>query len=319
MTNTSTNTSANILTVGSLAFDSIRSPAGEVDLVIGGAGNFFSIAASFYSKIQLIGVVGNDFPGEHLKLLQGRGIDTSGVEIVANGKTFHWTGEYNENLNEAKTLSTQLNVLEHFRPKLSEVQKKSKYIFLANNDPSTQEDVLNQAKGHKFIACDTMNFWITGKLEEVRRVLKKVDLLSINEGEAYLLSKKRTLLEAARTIQGMGPSILMIKRGEYGASLFVGDDVFLAPAYPVERVVDPTGAGDSFAGAAMGFLVEAGIHRDMVRDERKKVLGLLKRSLLAGCAMASFTVEDFGLKRLLGLKKDELVARQHKLIEMISI
>ena len=309
----------NILTVGSLAFDSIRSPAGEVDRIVGGAGNYFSIAASFYSKIQLIGVIGSDFPKTHLDLLKARGIDISGIETVADGKTFHWTGEYNENLNEAKTLSTQLNVLEHFRPKLNDAQKKADYVFLANNDPVTQEDILNQANSHRFVACDTMNFWITGKNADIRRVLKRVDMLSINEGEAYLLSNKRNLLEAARAVQQMGPSILIIKRGEYGASLFIGDEVFLAPAFPVTRVVDPTGAGDSFAGAAVGFLAETGVHRDLVKTDPKRLLSLLKRSVLAGCAMASFTVEDFGLKRLLSLKKDELVARQHKLIEMISL
>jgi len=310
---------AEILTVGSLAFDSIRSPAGEAERILGGSGNYFSLAASFFAKIQLVGIVGNDFPSDHLKHLGTRGIDTAGVQIVKDGKTFHWAGEYNENLNEAKTLSTSLNVFEHFNPKLTTAQKSVPNLFLANIDPILQESLLDQATDPRWVACDTMNFWISGKRAELDRVLKRVDLLSINEGEAYLLSKKKTLIQAARAIQAMGPRVVVIKRGEYGASLFVDQDIFLAPAYPVDHVIDPTGAGDSFAGAMMGYLAEAGVDRKLLKEDPKKFFSLIKRAVIAGCAMASFTVEDFGLGRLMKITKDEVVHRQSRLLEMVTL
>lgn len=308
-----------ILTVGSLAFDSIRSPAGNAEKTLGGSGNYFSLAASFYAKIQLVGIVGDDFPREHLDHLRSRNIDVSGVQVVQGGKTFHWAGEYNENLNEAKTLSTRLNVFEHFDPKLAAHQQNTPYLFLANIDPVLQDRILDQSKSHQLVACDTMNFWISGKPEELKKILGRIDMLSINEGEAYLLSGKRTLMEAARTIQAMGPRILIIKRGEYGAALFFDQETFLAPAYPVDRVVDPTGAGDSFAGAMMGFLAEAGADRSWLKSNPTHFRKVLKRGVLAGCAMASFTVEDFGLGRLIALKKEDLVDRQGKLMKMLSL
>lgn len=310
---------AEILTIGALAFDSIRSPAGEVDQIIGGAGNYFSIAASFFSRIHLVGIVGNDFPKEHLTLLSDRGIDVAGVEVVQDGQTFHWVGEYGENLNEAKTLSTRLNVLERFNPVLNSGQKASHTVFLANNDPGLQGNILDQMTDPRFVGLDTMNFWITGKHEDLTKVLRRVDLLSINEGEACLLSKKKSLLESARAVQAMGPSILIIKRGEYGSALFVGDEIFLAPAYPVDRVIDPTGAGDSFAGALMGYLAEAGVDREWLRTNPKKLIHALKRGILFGSTMASFTVEDFGLRRLLRLTKEELVKRHERLTQMIAV
>lgn len=308
-----------ILTVGSLAFDSIRSPAGEAEKILGGSGNYFSIAASFFVPINLIGIVGNDFPKDHLEYLRSKGVDTDGVEVIRDGQTFHWVGEYNDNLNEAKTLSTRLNVFEHFNPRLSEKQKASSYLFLGNIDPVLQVSVLDQIRAPRLVACDTMNFWITGKPKEVQAMLARVDVLSINEGEAYLLSKKKNLLEAAKAILKMGPPVLIIKRGEYGAALFFGNSIFLAHAFPVERVADPTGAGDSFAGAMMGFLAESGANRELMKKDPARFETLLRRAVVGGCAMASFTVEDFGLKRLMALKKDELVTRQHKLLEMSSL
>jgi sugar/nucleoside kinase (ribokinase family) len=262
--------------------------------------------------------VGEDFPKSHIEWLSSRKIDVSGIQIVP-GKTFHWVGAYDQNLNEAKTLSTALNVFEHFDPKLTSTQADSPYIFLANIDPILQESVLNQAKNHRLVACDSMNFWITSKVEELKKTLKRVDILSINEGEAYLLSGQRNITAAAETIRAMGPSVLIIKRGEYGAMLFTSVGIFLAPAFPVTTVKDPTGAGDSFAGAFMGFLAEEGAHRDLAKTDPRKWNMLLRRAVLAGCVMASFTVEDFSIKRLTELDASELVSRQNALMKMISI
>ncbi|RYZ69524.1 MAG: sugar kinase, partial [Proteobacteria bacterium] len=199
-----------ILTVGSLAFDSITSPAGKADKVLGGSVNYFSVAASFFAPVQILGVVGQDFPTAHIDWLKTRNIDTSGVQIVP-GETFHWVGSYDQNLNEAKTLSTMLNVFEHFDPKLSEKHQSADYVFLANIDPVLQESVLNQVKTPKLIALDSMNFWITSKLDAVKKVMKRVDILSINEGEAFLLSGEKNLIKAADAIRKMGPTVLIVK------------------------------------------------------------------------------------------------------------
>jgi sugar/nucleoside kinase (ribokinase family) len=307
-----------ILAVGSLAFDSIETPAGKAEQILGGSANFFSAAASFYSPVQVVGVVGNDFPKGHLDWMAARKIDVTGVE-VASGKTFHWVGSYDKNLNEAKTHSTMLNVFEHFNPVLNAQHRTAPYAFLANIDPVLQQRVLDQMDNPRLVACDSMNFWITGKPDEVRKILKRVDILSINEGEAFLLSGARNLMTAAETIRKMGPQVLVIKRGEYGATLFTSRGVFLAPAFPVRTVVDPTGAGDSFAGAFMGLLAEEGLDREMGKKDVDRFELLLRRAVLAGCVMASFTVEDFGLQRLMRLKKDELVSRQRELMGMISL
>jgi sugar/nucleoside kinase (ribokinase family) len=309
---------ASILAVGSIAFDSIETPAGKAESVLGGSVNYFSIAASFYAPIQVVGVVGEDFPRSHLDWLGKRGVDTTGVQSVA-GKTFHWAGSYDQNLNEAKTLSTALNVFEHFNPKLDRNHREAGYVFLANIDPILQQSVLDQVTAPKLVACDSMNFWIAGKPAELRKTLQRVDILSINEGEAYLLSGQRNISRAAETIRKMGPSVVIIKRGEYGAKLFSPAGTFLAPAYPVEKVVDPTGAGDSFAGAFMGYLAESGADRTMATNDPDRWNTLLRRAVLAGCVMASFTVEDFSFKRLMELRNDELVERQKSLMSMIRI
>jgi len=307
-----------ILAVGSLAFDTIQTPAGKAEAVLGGSVNYFSVAASFYAPLQVVGVVGEDFPKDHLSWLSRRRIDVSGVQVAA-GKTFHWVGSYDQNLNEAKTLSTALNVFEHFDPRLSDKQKDSSYVFLANIDPILQQSVLDQVRKPRLIACDSMNFWIAGKPDELKKTLRRVDILSVNEGEAYLLSGQRNIAKAAEIIRGMGPTVLIIKRGEYGATLFTPSGTFLAPAFPVDLVVDPTGAGDSFAGAFMGYLAEAGASRDMATQDPQRWDQLLRRAVLAGCVMASFTVEDFSLRRLMRLESDELVHRQSSLLKMISI
>jgi sugar/nucleoside kinase (ribokinase family) len=306
-----------ILVVGSLAFDSVQTPAGRAEAVLGGSANFFSVASSFYAPVQIVGVVGEDFPRSHLEWLGTKRIDVSGVKVVP-GKTFHWTGSYDQNLNEAKTLSTALNVFEHFDPRLSEHHRQSPYLFLANIDPVLQEHVLDQVTAPRLIACDSMNFWINSKPAELKKTLKRVDIVSINEGEAYLLSGRRNILQAAAIIRDMGPSVVIIKRGEYGAMLFTPTSIFMAPAYPVQTVVDPTGAGDSFAGALMGYLAEAGAHRDMAKQRPGEWDSLLRRAVLSGSVMASFTVEDFSLHRLMRLQASELVSRQNELMKMIS-
>lgn len=307
-----------ILAVGSVAFDSIKTPAGKADKVLGGSVNYFSVAASFYAPVRVVGVVGEDFPKNHLDWLSQRQIDTSGIQ-VKSGKTFHWAGSYDGKMNEAETLSTALNVFEHFDPVLNEAQKEARYVFLGNIDPVLQQKVLDQAESHELVACDSMNFWITGKPEELKKTLKRVDILSINEGEAFLLSEQKNLMRAAQFIQELGPSVVIIKRGEYGATLFTPHGVFLAPAFPVDRVVDPTGAGDSFAGAFMGYLAEAGVTRGMAKSDPERFDNLLRRGILAGCVMASFTVEDFSLHRLMRLENEELVTRQHQLMRMIQL
>ncbi len=301
-----------------MAFDTINTPAGKAESVLGGSVNYFSVAASFYAPVHIVGVVGEDFPESHLEWLSSRGVNVDGVQ-VAKGKTFHWVGSYDQNLNEAKTLSTFLNVFESFKPQLNETHCKAPYVFLANIDPNLQVEVLDQVQGHQLVAMDSMNFWITGKLEELKKVLKRVDILSINEGEAFLLSGQRNLMKAAQLIRDLGPSVLIVKRGEYGAVLFTPHGIFLAPAYPVEQVTDPTGAGDSFAGAFMGYLAEAGAHRRLAHEDPDRWEELLRRAVLAGCVMASFTVEDFSLHRLMRLETPELVARQNSLMKMISI
>lgn len=307
-----------ILAVGSLAFDTVETPAGKADTVLGGSANYFSIAASFYTHVNMVGVVGDDFPKTHLSWLSQRKVDISGIQI-ASGKTFHWVGVYDHNLNEAKTLSTALNVFETFDPKLTHEHSSSPYVFLANIDPVLQQRVLDQMQKTSLVACDSMNFWITGKPEELKKTLKRVDILSINEGEAHLISGHRNIARAAEAIRSMGPSVVIIKRGEYGATLFTKTGTFIAPAFPVDTVVDPTGAGDSFAGAFMGYLAEAGVSRELANQDPHKWDNLLRRAVLAGCVMASFTVEDFSMNRLMRLENHELVSRQSALMKMIAI
>lgn len=310
--------SSTILTVGSMAFDSIQTPAGKADKVLGGSVNYFSVAASFFAPVQILGVVGEDFPKSHLDWLSARKIDVSGVKY-AQGQTFHWVGSYEGNMNEAKTLSTALNVFEHFNPELSEAHREADLIFLANIDPVLQTSVLNQAKAPKLVAMDSMNFWIAGKPSELRETLKRVDILSINETEAALLSGEKNLKKAVEIIRGMGPDVIIVKRGEYGAILFSPAGIFMAPAYPVDQVVDPTGAGDSFAGAFMGYLAANGASRDLAKSDAAAWDGLLRHAVIAGCTMASFTVQDFSLHRLMRLEAKELEARRTELLRMIAV
>lgn len=299
----------NILAVGSLAFDSIRTPAGYVEKALGGSANYFAHSSSFFTGVQIVGVVGEDFPESQFTELKSRGVDTAGVQRVP-GKTFHWAGEYGKDLNEAKTLSTQLNVFEHFNPKLPENYQNAEYLFLGNIAPELQMSVLNQVKKPKLIALDSMNFWITGRRDELLKVLPRIDLLTINEGEARLLGNDSNIVNAAESILAMGPKVVVIKRGEYGAMLFDGKEVFVAPAFPVRRVVDPTGAGDTFAGGMIGYLAghDAGLDRKALRQ-----------AIIQGSVMASFTVEEFSFRRLTEITKAEITERQTRLLQMMSI
>jgi sugar/nucleoside kinase (ribokinase family) len=245
--------------------------------------------------VSLVGVVGDDFPSEAVALFREREINIDGLERV-HGNTFRWKGEYGYDLNEAITLDTQLNVFEQFRPKLPSAYQDSPYVFLANIDPELQLEVLNQVKRPKFVACDTMNFWIQGKLAALKAVLERVDLLTINESEARQLAQEPNVVKAARAVLNMGPKALIVKRGEYGALMFSGSSMFFAPAYPLEAVYDPTGAGDSFAGGFMGYLANV----DDVSEEA------MRQAIVMGSTMASFNVESFSLERLRALTYPEI-------------
>jgi sugar/nucleoside kinase (ribokinase family) len=299
----------NILAVGSLAFDTVSTPAGKAEKVLGGSLNYFSISASFFTGLQLVGVVGEDFPQQHLEFLKKRSIDIAGVKVVA-GETFHWTGEYTKDLNEAVTLSTQLNVFEHFNPQLPDSYRDAEYVFLGNIAPELQLSVLEQVRKPKLIALDSMNFWITGRRDALVKVLPRIDLLTINEGEAKLLANESNVVVAAEKILKMGPKAVVIKRGEYGAFLFAGGEIFSCPAVPIRKVVDPTGAGDTFAGGLIGYLAAHGAGLDQQH---------LRQAVLHGAVMASFTVEDFSFRRLASLEQNEIDTRMQSLLKTIRV
>lgn len=287
-----------LLVVGSVAFDSVKTPFGEVEEVLGGSATYFSTAASFFTNVSLVAVVGEDFPEKHIAFLKSRNIDITGLDRSV-GETFRWKGEYTYELNEAHTLDTQLNVFENFKPRLPQSYRDHEVVFLANIDPDLQRDVLNQVNNPKVVACDTMNFWIEGKRDSLIETLKLVDILIINDGEARELSGEPNLVKAASKIRGLGPKTLIVKRGEYGALLFTGNSVFSAPGYPLESVFDPTGAGDSFAGGFMGYLANT-----MNLDDSN-----IRRAIIFGSVMASFNVEDFSLNRLKTLDYQEIENR----------
>ena len=288
-----------LLVVGSVAFDALESPYGKVDWTLGGAATYFAVAASFFAPVSLVAIVGEDFTAKDEAVFRGRHIDMEGLER-AEGKTFFWAGRYSENLNERVTLATDLNVFAGFKPRLPEKYRTSKYVFLANIAPDLQQDVLKQVKGRpKLAALDTMNYWIERTPNELRETLKHVDILMINDSETRQLSNEHNLLRAAKHIFEMGPSTLVVKRGEYGAMMVDKRGVFCVPAFPLEEPHDPTGAGDSFAGGFMGYLAGA---KDLSE-------ATLRRAMVYGSVMGSFTVERFGLDRLRVLKRSEIHAR----------
>ena len=288
-----------LLVVGSVAYDALESPYGKVERTLGGAATYFAVSAAFFTHVNLVAVVGDDFHANDEAILRKRSIDIEGLERCA-GKCFFWAGRYSENLNERVTLTTELNVFADFNPRLPAKYTNSKFVFLANIAPSLQRDVLRQVKSRpKLVAMDTMNYWIERTNGDLRETLKHVDILMINDSETRQLSNEHNLLRAARHIFKMGPSALVIKRGEYGAMLVDKNGVFCVPAFPLEEPHDPTGAGDSFAGGFMGYLAGAGTKNDAA----------LRRAMVYGSVLGSFTVERFGLERLLTLKKSEIHAR----------
>ncbi|HYK05631.1 MAG TPA: PfkB family carbohydrate kinase [Thermoanaerobaculia bacterium] len=277
-----------ILVVGSVAFDALQTPFGKVDRCIGGSATYFSVAASFFTQVDLVAVVGDDFTEEDASIFKGRNINTDGLKRIPGQKTFFWSGEYGYDLNVARTLDTQLNVFADFKPDLNEAQRNPDVLFLANIQPELQLDVLQQTKRPRLVALDTMNLWIDIKRAELERVIREVDLVIINEAEVRMFTKEANLVKGARQILALGPQTLVIKRGEYGVLMVRKDAIFAAPAYPLENVFDPTGAGDTFAGGFLGYLAS----RSEVTDHE------LRRAIIFGSVLASFTVEKFSLDRL---------------------
>ena len=287
-----------VLTVGSVAFDSIRTPFGEVSRVVGGAATYFSVAASFFSDVRLVAVIGEDFGERHMQVFGGRPIDLEGLQRVP-GDTFRWKGEYKLDLNTRETIYTHLNVFEDFSPRVPERFRSTPVVFLANIHPALQLEVLDQITAPRFVALDTMNYWIDGTPAELGQVLRRVDAVVINDEEARQLSGRANLVTAAREIRAMGPRRVIIKRGEHGVLMTRGDGFFAAPGLPLEEVCDPTGAGDTFAGGFIGYLAAA----DDLSDDA------VTRAAICGSAMASLSVEDFGLGRLLSLTDEDIRAR----------
>jgi sugar/nucleoside kinase (ribokinase family) len=299
-----------LLTVGSVAFDALETPFGKTDKIIGGAATYITLAASYFTKQNnLVAVVGGDFPKEMIDLLGDHGVNTKGLEIVQDGKTFFWSGKYHEDMNTRDTLITELNVMEHFDPIIPDSYQGTEFLMLGNTVPATQKLVIERlAKRPKLIMLDTMNLWMNIALEDLKAVLKMVDLITINDEEARLLSGEYSLRKAAKKIMEMGPKTLIIKKGEHGALLFQEDRIFFAPALPLEEVFDPTGAGDTFAGGFIGYLAATD---DISFDN-------MKRAIIYGSAMASFCVEKFGTERLVNLSQEEINARVQEFVNLSS-
>jgi len=287
-----------LLVVGTVAFDTVETPFGKRDRTLGGSATFISNAASYFCKARMVGVVGTDFPDEHIQFLKRRHIDTDGIAVL-DGKTFFWRGFYDTDLGVAKTQETQLNVLQQFDPHVPPACRGAEVVALGNIDPRLQLKVLEQLDGPKLVAADTMNFWIEGDPDGLRRTLKHVDLLSINDAEARQLSGEYNLVKAAQAIHTMGPRILVIKRGEHGATVYSENEIFMAPAFPIMTITDPTGAGDSFAGGMLGYLAQQGRFDNAT----------IRQAVILGSTMASYAVEDFSLDRFRILSKEDIKNR----------
>ncbi len=297
-----------LLVVGSVALDSVETPSGTVDEALGGSATYFSAAASLLTGVQVVAVVGEDFPQEHLDTFRRREIDLEGLQQVP-GRTFRWSGRYTGDLNQAITLDTQLNVFESFEPELPVAYRDSSFVFLANLHPALQLKILDQTPDEAFTGADTMNFWIEGERQLLDEVFRRVRCVTINEAEVLQYSGETNLYRAIRSLEAMGPEYIVVKRGAYGAMLWNAGEIFFIPAYPVETVVDPTGAGDSFAGGLFGWLASRGSHRD--ED--------LRRGLLVGSVLASYNVEDFSPRRLFSISRDDVVMRAGQFERMIHI
>jgi sugar/nucleoside kinase (ribokinase family) len=297
-----------VLCVGSVALDSVETPFGKADNVLGGSGNFFSASASHLAPVQLVGVIGTDYPFDDLKRkFASRPIDLAGVEH-AEGASFRWRGRYRHDLNVAETLETHLGVFSNFRPKIPEQFRNAPFVFLGNIDPRLQLDVLTQVAKPKLVACDTMNFWIESRRPDLMKLLERVDLITLNDAEARQLTEEFNLVKAARWIMQRGPTFVVIKKGEHGAFMFTASSIFYAPAYPLESVFDPTGAGDSFAGGFMGYLARTG---DLSEAS-------LRRAVVYGSAMGSFAVEKFSVDRLLEITHEDVRTRVGDFYKLVS-
>jgi sugar/nucleoside kinase (ribokinase family) len=299
-----------LLVVGTVAFDAIETPFGKTDKIVGGAASYIALAASYFTKnIHLVSVVGDDFPNDFLNTLSSSGVDLTGLQIKKGEKSFFWSGKYHNDLNNRDTLETQLNVLEHFDPVVPENAKQPDFLMLGNLVPAVQQSVINQlTKRPKLIVLDTMNFWMDIAMADLLKTIAMIDVLTINDSEARQLSGEYSLVKAAQKILKMGPKVLVIKKGEHGALLFNKDEVFFAPALPLEEVYDPTGAGDSFAGGFIGYLAKT---KDISFEN-------MKRAIIFGSAMASFTVERFGTERLIGLSQDDVDDRVQEFIDLVQ-
>ncbi len=294
-----------ILVVGTVAFDSIETPFGSAERILGGSASYFALAASCFTAVRIVGVIGEDFPDEHLELFRCRNIDTDGIKRE-KGDTFHWRGRYHEDINVRDTLELHLNVLSGFVPRLPERYRDAEYVFLGNIDPLMQLEVLNQIHHMKLVVCDTMDHWIRESADNLQKVLKRIEMLVINDSEARLLSGQSNVVRAARAILKMGPKVVLIKRGEYGVLQFSDSQVFATPAYPLEEVFDPTGAGDSFAGGFLGQLARSG-------DASQRGI---RRAIVYGSVVASFAVEDFGVKRLTTASLPDIEERFERFVEL---
>ena len=297
-----------LLVVGSVALDSVETPWQKRDDVLGGSAVFFSYAASYFTPVKLVGVVGEDWPAEHTALLQRRGIDTSGLHIMPGGKTFRWRGKYQPNMNDRETLEVHLNVFEKFDPVLSAEQKRSQFVFLANGSPTVQMKVLDQVAGAKLVVADTMDLWINIQREELLKMFKRIDGLVMNDSEAKLLTNDENLVRAGHKVRELGPKFVVIKKGEHGAMFFSEHETYVLPAFPTAEVVDPTGAGDSFAGGMMGYLA----HKDKFDPNT------LKEALAHGILVASFNVEDFSLDRMKKIERADIDRRMLEYRQMLS-
>ena len=297
-----------LLVVGTVAIDNVETPSARRENLLGGSATHFSLAASFFTTVRLMGVVGEDWPAEHTAFLQSRNIDTTGLEVVTGGKTMFWAGRYHSNMNDRDSLDTQLNVFEHFDPVLPESYRHVKYVFLANGMPSIQMKVLSQVPGRRIAVADTMDLWINIHRPDLVKLLTKVDGLVLNDGEAKLLTDTENLVAAGRAVQAMGPKFVVIKKGEHGAMFFSEHETYVLPAFPTPKVVDPTGAGDTFAGGMMGYLSE----QDNFDPQT------LKTALAYGIVAASFNVEGFGVERIAQLTRTDLDERLDAYRKMLS-
>lgn len=297
-----------LVVVGSVAIDHVETPQERRDNLLGGSATHFSVSASFFTGVRLVGVVGSDWPEEHTEMLQSKGVDTSGLHVVEGGKTFTWTGRYLPNMNDRETLDVQLNVFGEFNPVLPEDYRRAKYVFLANGVPAVQMKVLEQVPGRRLAVADTMDLWINTQREDLDKLLTQLDGLVLNDGEAKLLTGNENLVAAGRAVQEMGPKFVVIKKGEHGAMFFGEHETYVMPAYPTEDVIDPTGAGDSFAGGMMGYLAE----QDNFDPET------LKTAMAYGILVASFNVEGFGLERMHEITRDDIEERLEDYRRMLS-